>query len=269
MTKLIRLPEATRVILALVLLAGCGPTPVVTRTPVTLNLAVSSAMEPMMTDLTTAYRATHPHVTFNVRYLNSEQAMQALWSGDVDLAAISWLTDTESVWLTPVAMDGVAVVVHPSNPIKNLSLQQLRDVFRGRVAEWPDVGGPPGEIAVASRESGSGTRARFEEVVMEGRSVTVNAIALSSEWAMLNYVSSVTTSIGYMSSAYLTNTVRAITVEGVPLSVATVTDRRYPLSRPLLLVALEEPQGELRQFIAWTLGNEGQMIVGKKHGRVK
>jgi len=142
-------------------------------------------------------------------------------------------------------------------------------VFRGRAAEWPDVGGPPGEIAVASRESGSGTRARFEDAVMEGRSVTVNAIALSSEQAMLDYVGSITTSIGYMSSDYLTNTVRAISVEGVPLTVATVTDRRYPLSRPLLLVALDEPQGELRQFVAWTLGNEGQAIVGKKHGRVK
>lgn len=269
MTKLIHLPETTRIILALILLAGCGPTPVVTRTPVTLHLAVSSAMEPLMADLTTAYRATHPHVTFNVRHLNSANAMQTLWSGDIDLAAVSWLTDTESVWLTPVAMDGVAVVVHPSSPIKNLSLQQLRDVFRGRAAEWPDVGGPPGEIAVASRESGSGTRARFEEVVMEGRSVTVNAIALSSERAMLDYVSSVTMSIGYMSSVYLTNTVRAISVESMPLSAATVTDRRYPLSRPLLLVALDEPQGELRQFVAWTLADEGQTIVGKRHGRVK
>jgi len=269
MTKPTLLPQTRWFIVALILLAGCGPTPVVTRTPVTLNLAVSSAMEPLMADLTTAYRATHPHVSFNIRYLNSEHAMQALWSGDVELAAISWLTDTESIWLTPVAMDGVAVVVHPSSPVKNLSLQQLRDVFRGRVAEWPDVGGPPGEIAVASREGGSGTRARFEDAVMEGRSVTVNAIALSSERAMLDYVSSITTSIGYMSSDYLTNTVRAISVEDVPLTIATVTDRRYPLSRPLLLVALDEPQGELRQFVAWTLNNEGQTIVGKKHGRVK
>ena len=86
---------------------------------------------------------------------------------------------------------------------------------------------------------------------------------------MLDYVGSITTSIGYMSSDYVTNTVRAISVEGVPLTVATVTDRRYPLSRPLLLVALDEPQGELRQFVAWTLGNEGQAIVGKKRGRVK
>jgi phosphate transport system substrate-binding protein len=257
------------VVLIFVLLAGCGPTPVVTRTPVTLNLAVSSAMEPLMAELTTAYRTTHPHVTFKVRHLNSAQAMETLWSGEVDLAAVSWLTDTESVWLTPVAMDGVAIIVHPSNPVTNLSLQQLRDMFRGRVAEWPDVGGPAGEIAVASREGGSGTRAKFEEVVMGGRNVTVNAVALASERAMLDYVGSVTMSVGYVSSGYLTGTVKAISVEGVPLTPATVTERRYPLSRPLLLVALEEPQGELRQFVAWALGNEGQSIVGKKYARVK
>jgi len=255
--------------LALVLLVGCGPTPVVTRAPVTFHLAVSLAMQPLMDDLIAAYRATHAHVTFNLRHINSEQAMQALWSGEVDLAAVSWLTDTESVWLTPVAMDGVAIAVHPSNPLKNLSLLQLRDIFRGRVADWPDVGGPPGEIAVASRENGSGARAKFEETVMGGRSVTVNAVALASEKAVLDYVGSVTTSIGYLSSGYLTGTVKAISVEGVPLTLATVTERRYPLSRPLLLVTPEEPQGELRAFVAWALSNEGQTIVGKKYGRVK
>ena len=257
------------IMLALALLVGCGPTPVVTRTPVTLNLAVSLAMQPLMAELTTAYRTTHPHVTFNLQYINSAQAMEALWSGEVDLAAVSWLTETESVWLTPVAIDGVAIIVHPSNPVKNLSLQQLRDVFRGRAAEWPDVGGPGREIAVVSREDGAGTRAKFEEVVMGGRSVTVNAVALASEKAVLDYVGAVTASIGYLSSGYLTDTVKAISVEGVPLTQATVADRRYPLSRPLLLVTPEEPQGELRQFVAWTLGSEGQTIVGKRYGRVK
>ena len=256
-------------LLALILLVGCGPTPVVTRTPVTFHVAVSLAMEPLMADLTTAYRVTHPHVTFNLQHVNSAQAMQALWSGEVDLAAVSWLTDTESVWLTPIAMDGVAIVVHPSNPLKNLSLLQLRDIFRGRAADWPDVGGSPGEIAVASRENGSGTRARFEEAVMGGRSVTVNAVALASEKAVLDYVGAVTTSIGYLSSGYLTGTVKAIGIEGMPLTLATVAERRYPLSRPLLWVTLEEPQGELRAFVAWVLSNEGQTIVGKKYGRVK
>jgi len=256
-------------LLALLLLVGCGPTPVVTRTPITFHLAVSSAMEPLMADLTAAYRATHSHVTFNQRHVNSAQAMQTLWSGQVDLAAVSWLTDTESVWLTPVAMDGVAIIVHPSNLIKNLSLLQLRDIFRGRTADWPDVGGPPGEIAVASRENGSGTRAKFEETVMGGRSVTVNAMALASEKAVLDYAGAVTTSIGYVSSGCLTGTVKTISVEGVPLTQATVTDRRYPLSRPLLFVTPEEPQGELRAFVAWVLSNEGQTIVGTKYGRVK
>lgn len=264
-----RPPSTAWIVLSLVLLVGCGPTPVVTRTPVTFHLAVSSAMEPLMADLTAAYHLTHPHVTFNLRHLNSAQALQALWSGEVDLAAVSWLTDTESVWLTPVAMDGVAIIVHPSNPINNLSLIQLRDVFRGRIADWPDVGGPPGEIAVASRESGSGTRARFEDAVMGGRQITINAVAFASEQAVLDYVGVTTTSIGYVSSGYLTGTVKAISVEGVLLTQAAIMDRRYPLSRPLLLVTPEEPQGELRTFVAWVLSPEGQTIAGTKYGRVK
>ena len=267
--RLGRLSRLAGSLLVIALLAACGPTPVVTRTPVTFEFAVASAMAPLMDELMSAYHATHQHVTFNSRHVNSARAMEALWAGEVDLAAVSWLTDTESVWLTPVAIDGVAVIVHPSNPVKNLSLLQLRDIFRGRVADWPDVGGPPGEISIGSRESGSGTRAKFEEAVMGGRSVTVNAVMASSDQAMLDYVRAVTASIGYLSSSYLTRTVKAINIEGEALSVATLTDRRYPLSRPLLFVTPEEPQGELRAFVAWVLGPEGQAMVGKKYGRVK
>jgi phosphate transport system substrate-binding protein len=253
------------------MLAGCGPTPVVTRTPVTFEFAVSLAMEPLMDELTMAYHTAHPHITFNMRYFNSAQATEALWAGEVDLAAVSWLTDAqrESVWMTPVAIDGVTIIVHPSNPVQDLSLLQLRDIFRGRTAEWPDVGGPPGEIAVTSRESGSGTRAKFEEAVMEGRNVTVNAVLVSSEQAVLDYVRATTASIAYISSGYLTTTVKAIAVEGVQISPATLADQHYPLSRPLLFVTPEEPQGELRAFVAWVLGPEGQALVGKKYGRVK
>jgi len=272
MTRTDRLGSLSRLagsLLIIIWLAACGPTPVITRTPVTFEFAVASAMAPLMDELTSVYRSTHQHVTFNSRHVNSARAMDALWAGEVDLAAVSWLTDTASVWLTPVAIDGVAVIVHPSNPIQNLSLLQLRDVFRGRVADWPDVGGPPGEISIGSRENGSGTRARFEEAVMGGRSVTVNAVMASSDQAMLDYVRAVTASIGYLSSGYLTRTVKAINVEGKTLSVATLTDRSYPLNRPLLFVTPQEPEGELRAFVAWVLGPEGQGIVVKKYGRVK
>jgi phosphate transport system substrate-binding protein len=257
------------IVLVLVLLVGCGPTPVVTRTPVAFEFAVCSAMQPLMDDLTTAYSSKLPHITFKLRQVNSAQAMEALWAGEVDLAATSWLTDTASLWTTPVAIDGVAIVVHPSNPIKNLSLLQLRDIFRGRIAEWPDVGGPPGETMVISRESGSGTRRKFEDAVMGGRNVTINAIVVASEQAVLDSAGSITTSIGYVSSAHLTSTVKTISVEGVAPTPATEADRSYPLSRPLLFVTPEEPQDELRAFVAWVLSPEGQGIVGKKYGRVK
>jgi len=222
-----------------------------------------------MHELTAAYHATHSHVTFDMHRLNSAQAIEALWLGKVDLAAVSWLTDTEYVWVTPVAVDGVAVIVHPSNPVGNLTLLQLRDIFRGRTAEWSDVGGPAGEIAVVSRESGSGTRARFEQAVMDGRSVTVNAVAMPSEQAVLGYVAAITTAIGYIASGYITDTVKAIDVEGVPLTLTTIIAQRYPMTRPLLFVTPEEPEGELRAFVAWVLGPEGQALVGRKYARVK
>jgi len=258
-------------ILILAALTGCGPTPVVTRTPVTFEFAVSLAAEPLMNELTAAYRATRPHITFHLRSFNSQQAMDSLWDGQVDLAAVSWLTeaDRDSLWITPIAIVGVAIVVHPTNPVNNLSLLELRDIFRGRIAEWSEVGGSGGEIAVTSRESGSGTRAKFEGTVMEGRSVTVNAVMASSEQAVLDHVQSVTTSIGYLSTGYLTSTIKFIAVEGIQPSPATLADQSYPLSLPLFFATPEEPEGELRAFVAWVLSPEAQSIVGKKYGRVK
>jgi phosphate transport system substrate-binding protein len=259
------------VLLALAVLTGCGQTPVVTRTPVTFELAVSLAAEPLMDELTAAYRATRPHILFNVRASNSQQAMEALWNGDVDLAAVSWLTDADrqSLWVTPFAIGGVAIVVHPTNPINNFSLLQLRDIFRGRTDDWSEAGGPNGEISVISRESGSGVRAKFEETVMEGRNVTVNAVMASSERAAVDSVQSVTTSIGYLSTGYITNTVKVVAVEGIQPSPATLANQSYALSLPMFFATPEEPQGELRAFVAWVLGPEAQAIVGRKYGRVK
>lgn len=257
--------------LCILLLVGCGQTPVVTRTPVTFDFAVSSALYPLMDELTTTFRMTRPYVSFKLRPVNSMQARDALWAGQADLAALSWITeaDRQSVWTTPIAIDGVLVIVHPGNRIRNLSLGQLRDVFRGRAAEWPDVGGAAGEIAVVVRESGSGSRAKFDEVVMEGRAITVNAIVAPSEQAMLDYVRSITTAIGYISMGQLASGVQTIHLEGIEATQVTMANWSYPLSRPMLLATQKEPQGELRDFVAWVLGPEGQGIVGKKYGRVK
>jgi len=255
----------------LLLLAGCGQTPVVTRTPVTFDFAVSSAVYPLIDELTATFRVTRPYVTFRLGQVNTAQARDALWAGQADLAALDWMTeaDRQAVWTTPIGIDGVLVIVHPGNPIKNLSLIQLRDVFRGRVAEWPDVGGGKGEIAVVARESGAGTRTKFEEAVMDGRPVTVNAIVAPSEQVMLDYVRGITTAIGYVSVGQLASGVQAIRLNGVEATQMTMANWSYPLSRPVFFATQEEPQEELRDFVAWVLGPDGQAIVGKKFGRVK
>jgi phosphate transport system substrate-binding protein len=238
---------------------------------VTFEFAVATSAQPLMDELTAAYRATHGHVSFKTSLYNSTHAVEALWTGQVDLAVVSRLTESErdAVWMTPIAIDGVAIVVHPGNPVRDLAILQVRDIFRGRIANWQDVGGPKGDALVLSRESNSGTRAKFEETVMEGRNVTVNAVMASSDAAVLDYCRSVTTAIGYVASGYVTDSVKALAVEGIPLTPATLAEQRYPLSRPLIVITPEEPQGELRAFVAWILGPEGQALVGKKYGRVK
>lgn len=259
---------------SLLLLPACGTTPVITRQPVTLTIATTAACDPLMDDLTDAYHAEYPYVSFKrLGGGTSSTAVEAMLSGEADLAAVTHISTTETIWLTAVAIDNIAVVVHPSNPIKNLTLLQLRDIFHGRDSAWNEVGGAPDDITVITRERGSETRVDFENKVLEGRNVTLNAIVAPSAQAVIDTVGAITTSVGYISIGYRPAGVKMIAVEGVLPTPLTAANRSYPLNRPFYFVAWQEPEpgpeGYLRDFVAWVLSPDGQTVVGQRYGRVK
>jgi phosphate transport system substrate-binding protein len=254
-------------------LAACGATPVVTREPVTLTIATTSACDPLMDDLTDAYHAEYPYVSFERMSGTSSTAVEAVLAGEADLAAVTSISTTETIWMTAVAIDNIAVVVHPSNPIKDLTLLQLRDVFHGRASAWSEVGGAPDDITVITRERGSETRTDFENKVLEGRNVTLNAIVAPSAQAVIDTVGAITTSVGYISMGYRPAGVKMIAVEGVLPTPLTAADRSYPINRPFYFVAWQEPEpgpeGYLRDFVSWVLSPDGQTVVGQRYGKVK
>jgi phosphate transport system substrate-binding protein len=253
----------------LAILAACA-TPTLPPDPVRFTVAGSTAMTPLLTELAAAYQAHFPQVSIAVEGGGSRLGLTQVREGQVALGASSWLPaeDEKTVWSAPVAVDGIAVIVHPDNPVTGLTLAQLRELFSGRVWDWAELGGT-GEIQVVSREEGSGTRAAFEARVMQGQSVTPTALVMPGSEAVVQNVASHPEAIGYVSMGYLSESVKALAVEGVRPTPETVTAGTYHLTRPFFLIAAEEPDGAPRSFLDFVLGPEGQKIVGQRYGRVR
>ncbi|MCL4505884.1 MAG: substrate-binding domain-containing protein [Chloroflexi bacterium] len=253
-------------------LAGCSRVETPKITPVTAKYRIATDGETLalMRALTDAYTAAHPTVTFTVEEDNAKTAADAVYARSVDLAAVSLLppktADRAAPWVADLAMEGVGVIVNPANPLDNLSTQELRDVFAGVRSRWSDVGVVGlGDIDVGVREDGDGTRVTFDQHVMESAKLGLSDIVLPSIEVAMNFVAYQPAAIAYVPSARITSTVspivKVIGIAGQKPTAAAIAAGSYPLTQMLNLIALSEPQGELRNFVAWALGPEGQAIV--------
>ena len=282
----------TRLILAGCLLSGCalpsgsGATP--TPEPVTLTIAGSTEMRPLLIELTAAYSERNPHVQFSLRGGGSRMGEQRLASGQADIAAsTAAYPDAEiaaGLVRIPIGLDGIALVVHSDNPVNALTLAQIRALFGGRVLNWEEVGGAR-DVLLVSREEGSATRELFEERVMDEERVALTAVVMSTSSSVVEYVAAHRDAIGYVTSAYLSQngesdaensedsphsapaerTVKAVAVEGRVPYGADLADYQYPLARSLYLVIDQGGDPSIQKFIDFALGEEGQDIVARYH----
>lgn len=173
-----------------------------------------------------------------------------------------------------VGLDGIAVIVHPSNPVSELSIDQLAGIFSGRITDWKDIGGEPGPIVVLSRESNSGTHVFFKEHVLnKGRSdggveFGADTLLLPSSQAIYDEAVQNPKTIGYVGLGYARDNVKALEVEkdeatpAVTPSVITVQNGDYPISRPLYMYTKKDAPQSVLDFLDWIKGSEGQQVVG-------
>lgn len=246
----------------------------------TLQIKGSDTMVNLCQAWAEAFMARHPQVTVAVTGGGSGTGIAALISGTCDLAASSRpMTDKEKKQITArgrngrewtVALDGLAVVVHPSNPVKQLTVSQLADLFTGRVLNWKELGGANRAVVLLSREVNSGTHVYFKEHVLgAGQEFAPEALLMPSSQAIADEVATNPDAIGYYGMGYLNPKNRAVAVAQSPHDAAIVpneTDVRsgtYPIARPLFVYSLDEPQGLLKAFLDFTWSPEGQAIVRK------
>jgi phosphate transport system substrate-binding protein len=213
----------------------------------------------------------HPDVKISVQGGGSGIGIAAIIDGTCDIGDASRsmkeqeLSNAVSKGVNPkanfVAMDGIAVIVHPSNKVVGLSKQQLKDIYIGKISDWSAVGGESQKIVVVSRDSASGTFESFGEMALDKEKVRPDALMQASNQAIASTVAKTPGAIGYVGLGYLSSQVKAVTFDGVTPSNATVLSNKYKLGRPLFMYTNGSPQGAVKDFLDFVLSAEGQKLV--------
>ena len=260
-------------LLGTLLLAACGNPAVTPAAPATLRIAGSTSLKPTLNELASAYQAGHPQTVVEVLGGGTAIGIQELRGKEIDLAAVSWKADDkeapDDLNVIPIARDGLAIIVNPQNTITNVTSLQLRALYRGETLDWGAVGGSGGEPVVISREDGSGSRTAFEALAMDGERVTLNALVMPTSQAVVDYVASHRNAVGYVSTGVLTDTVRAVPLEDIPPTTATVRSGEYRLGRVLYLYAPQPAAPEIQAFLDFVLSPAGQAIVSRRLAPVR
>jgi phosphate transport system substrate-binding protein len=239
-----------------------------------LTVVGSTTVQPIVTKAAEAYMKNNPGVEVGVQGGGSGTGIRMVGEGSVAIGASSReLKESEQeenpyLVLLAIAIDCITIVVHPSNTIDDLSIEEVRGIFSGEIKNFKEVGGPDREIVVVIREDGSGTRSTFEELVMEDMETINAALQKPASGAIRFTVGGNENSIGYLGIGYLDETVKAIAIDGVTPSEENIRTGEYPISRKLYLITKGEPQGEAKKFIDFILSEDGQQIV-EEEGFIK
>jgi phosphate transport system substrate-binding protein len=215
-------------------------------------------------------------IVLEVKATGSGDGAAALIDGRCDVAAMSRFmkasefqkaVDKEVLPVAHVvAMDGICVVVHPSNPVKSLTLDQMRKIYTGKITNWKQVGGPDKEVHVITRDSSSGTFGFFSKSVLKGDKIVESAESVSGQTPMHRRVSATQNAIGYVGLAVLDDKLKAVKVEGVLPTRRTVATGKFPISRPLFLFTDGYPAAgsPLHRLVTFHLSLKGQNVIAAK-----
>ncbi len=259
------------VLLLILFVAACGQsTTTVPPTPDTsisgrLTFAGSTTVQPLADALARAFRERYPNVVLEIAAGGTQVGIDAIHDGTVDLGMASRsLSLQEAVGITQhqIAVDVIAIVAHSSNPVKNLTLDQLRGIYLGQLTAWNQVGGPERKIVAVVRGKNSGTRGAFDELVLKGQDPAAPGAQIAvTAGDVAAMVLDDPNAIGYVGFGNLEPGLDLIVIDGVAPDEETVRNNSYPLVRPLLLLTGPLSQPLALKFVEWATSQEGQQIV--------
>ena len=275
---------ALSAVMALALLAGCGnqtdnnssnndnggdasDTPAASVSG-TVSTDGSTSMEKVIGALSESYMAANKDVTVNYNPTGSGAGITAVQEGtcDIGLSSRALKDEEKAAGLkeTVLAYDGIAIIVHPDNPVSDLSIEQIAKLYTGEITNWKDVGGSDAEVVLIGREAASGTRDGFESITGTKDKCQYRQ-ELTSTGDVITAVSQNPDAIGYASLAAIKDSVKALSVDGVTPSEATVKDGSYEVQRPFVLVTVEGKalSAAAQSFFGYATSADAADIIAK------
>lgn len=253
---------------ALVLpLAGCAR-----REPSANKVIVtgSTTIQPIAEVAAEEFHAKHPQDDVLVSGVGSSAGIENVSTGTSDIGTSSReLKDGElklGLVDTPVAYDAIAVIVNPANPVSSLSKAQVKAIFEGTITNWSEVGGPDMTIGLVNRDEASGTREAFGKIVLDGERFDPTAVILPGTGQVRSVVAQEPRAVGYISLGFVTADVKAIAIDNVEPSEASVVNGSYPVQRVLHMFTKGEPTGLVKQFLDFVLSPDVQESVVRDAG---
>lgn len=237
----------------------------------------STTVLPISQATAEAYMKKNPNVNLSISGGGSGNGIKALIDKTTQIANSSRPLKKEEEALAQskgvkpvshtVAIDALTPIVHPSNPVNDLTIEQLSVIYQGKITNWKEVGGKDMKIVVISRDTSSGTYESWQEKVLHKEKVTPKAQLQASSGAVVQAVSKNRYAIGYVGIGYLNKGVKALKVNGVEATAKNALEGKYPIARPLYMFTDGQPTGAVADYLKFVLSAEGQAVV-KKQGFV-
>lgn len=231
----------------------------------TLTVTGSTTILPIAEVTGEDFQTLNPGVRVLVSGVGSSAGIESVTQGSCDIGTSSRDLKPEEASHgligTPIAYDAIAVIVNPANKVRALSLSQVREIFEGHITNWKQVGGADLPIGLVNRDEASGTREAFTKIVLAGAPFFPEAAVLPGTGQVRSVVAGTPGAIGYISYGFVTSEVRAVAIDGVAPSPATVMNGKYPVRRLLYFVTKGKPTGLAKTYTDYVLSSAVQRKV--------
>ncbi len=251
------------------LAVGCGSKPS-SEEGSKVTVSGSTSVGPVMEILAEKFQEKNKGVSIEIQQVGTSAGIKNAIEGtsEIGMASRDLKDEEKSSGLkeTKIALDGIALITHKNNKIKDLTTAQIKDIYTGKITNWKEVGGKDAPIVVVSREDGSGTRDGFQDIIgFESEALIKDAQISDGSGNIKTTVQGNENAIGYLSLGYVDDAVNMLTVDGVELNAENVKSKTYPIARPFVLVNKEDTISEQgKKLIDFILSDEGQKIMEDK-----
>jgi phosphate transport system substrate-binding protein len=241
-----------------ILLPGCH------RKQAGISVVGSTSVQPFAEALAEEFMASHSGEKIFIQGGGSTAGIQAVLTGasQVGMSSRKLEESEKDLIAVPIIYDAIAVIVHRSNPLDNLSMDNIRKIYAGKITRWNEVGVQDRAITVVTREEGSGTRETFQNLVMgKEEEISLGALVQDSNGAIRQVVADDPNAIGFISLGLVNERVKALKIDGIAPTLENIHAHRYKIVRPFLFVFKSPPEGVAKDFLDYVLSPKGQKLL--------